>query len=174
MNRIKNVFHRSQKPMEERRPHQFIKRHSSTRTYNSSNNDNAFETTQVNEPPAINLSDLSEMERPAYQSWWKDLDPFNIGRINNQTILKFLKGCTLEDDKLEQILALFETAGDGLDQLQFFAMLRLIAHAQNGRKISKALVYLGGIIIIIINYENRLIVFMQRLYPTFIPTPLMP
>lgn len=103
MNRIKNVFHRSQKPMEERRPHQFIKRHSSTRTYNSSSND-TFETTQANEPPAINLSDLSEMERPAYQSWWKDLDPFNIGRINNQTILKFLKGCTLEDDKLEQVM----------------------------------------------------------------------
>lgn len=41
-------------------------------------------------------------------------------------------------------MALFETAGDGLNQLQFFAMLRLIAHAQNGRKISKALVYLGG------------------------------
>lgn len=41
-------------------------------------------------------------------------------------------------------MSLFETAGDGLDQLQFFAMLRLIAHAQDGRKISKALVYLKG------------------------------
>ncbi|RCH91760.1 hypothetical protein CU098_010404, partial [Rhizopus stolonifer] len=42
------------------------------------------------------------------------------------------------------ILALFELAGDELNQTQFFAMLRLIAHAQNGRKVSKALVYLGA------------------------------
>ncbi|KAG1465685.1 hypothetical protein G6F46_001802 [Rhizopus delemar] len=97
---------------------------------------------EPNEPPSIALSDLSESERSAYESWWRDLDPFGLNKINNQIMLKFLNGCTLEDSKLEKILSLFETAGDGLDQLQFFAMLRLIAHAQDGRKISKALVYL--------------------------------
>ncbi|EIE75888.1 hypothetical protein RO3G_00592 [Rhizopus delemar RA 99-880] len=141
MNKIKNVFQRSQKTVEERRPYQFIKRHSSVAARPS-----LIEITseQPNASPAIELFDLSEIERPSYQAWWKDLDPFGHGKISNQAVLKFLSGCTLEDNKLEQILALFETAGDGLNQLQFFAMLRLIAHAQNGRKISKALVYLGG------------------------------
>jgi hypothetical protein len=55
---------------------------------------------------------------------------------------------------------LFETAGDGLNKLQFFAMLRLIAHAQNGRKISRALVYLGGKEIkVLINEADDLIKF---------------
>ncbi|KAG1447858.1 hypothetical protein G6F46_011401 [Rhizopus delemar] len=141
MNKIKNVFQRSQKTVEERRPYQFIKRHSSVAARPS-----LIEITseQPNASPAIELFDLSEIERPSYQAWWKDLDPFGHGKISNQAVLKFLSGCTLEDNKLEQILALFETAGDGLNQLQFFAMLRLIAHAQNGRKISKALVYLGA------------------------------
>ncbi|KAI9261333.1 hypothetical protein EDC94DRAFT_694490 [Helicostylum pulchrum] len=142
MNKLKNVFQRSsqKKTTEDRRPQQFVKRHSS-----------AMVTPIVTDystiplpPPAINLSELSEMEKPAYQSWWKDLDPFDLQKINNENVLKFLKGCSLQDNKLEQILALFETAGDGLDKLQFFAMLRLIAHAQNGRKISRALVYLGA------------------------------
>jgi hypothetical protein len=47
-------------------------------------------------------------------------------------------------------LLLFETARDGLNRGQFFAMLRLIAHAQNGRNISRALIYLGGIFILLI------------------------
>ncbi|KAI7876152.1 uncharacterized protein EV154DRAFT_68389 [Mucor mucedo] len=141
MNKLKNVFQRSSqkvKAAEDRRPQQFVKRHSTTMVTP------VISPSEALPAPAINLSELSEMEKPAYQAWWKDLDPFDFKKINNNTILKFLNGCSLPDNKLEQILALFETAGDGLDELQFFAMLRLIAHAQNGRKISRALVYLGA------------------------------
>lgn len=142
MNKLKNVFQRSStkiKAVEDRRPQQFVKRHSIVTPIAT-----PVASNDALPPPAINLSDLSEMEKQAYQSWWKDLDPFDLQKINNQTILKFLNGCSLPDNKLEQILALFETAGDGLNKLQFLAMLRLIAHAQNGRKISRALVYLGA------------------------------
>ncbi|CAO3647056.1 unnamed protein product [Mucor fragilis] len=145
MNKLKTVFQRSsqkQRVIEDRRPQQFVKRHSSVATPipSTPNSGSMYD----NNPPAIGFEDLSEPEKPAYESWWKDLDPFDLKKINNQTVLKFLGGCSLQDNKLEQILALFETAGDGLNKLQFFAMLRLIAHAQNGRKISRALVYLGA------------------------------
>ncbi|KAI9279374.1 hypothetical protein BY458DRAFT_452309 [Sporodiniella umbellata] len=139
MNKLRNVFQRSNKDLEERRPQQFIKRLSSA---NSSAATNSLP--EQNDSPAISLYDLSEMEKHAYQSWWRDLDPFELGKINNRTIMKFLNGCTLEDNKLEQVLLLFESAGNELTQRQFFALLRLIAHAQNGRKVSKALVYLGA------------------------------
>ncbi|KAI8888336.1 hypothetical protein K501DRAFT_173398 [Backusella circina FSU 941] len=99
-----------------------------------------------NQAPFIGLTDLTEKEKPVYASWWKDLDPFDLDLISNEKILNFLKRCCLEDIKLEQILLLFETARDGLNKAQFFAMLRLIAHAQNGRNISRALIYLGGIL----------------------------
>jgi hypothetical protein len=39
---------------------------------------------------------------------------------------------------------LFENQKDALDQEQFFAILRLIAHAQNGRTVNRDIVYLGG------------------------------
>lgn len=103
MNKLKNVFQRSSqksKTLEDRRPQQFVKRHSSVLVKPVVTND--FNTTPL-PPPAINLSELSEMERPAYQSWWKDLDPFDLQKINNETILKFLNGCSLQDNKLEQV-----------------------------------------------------------------------
>ncbi|KAI8378566.1 hypothetical protein BD560DRAFT_445083 [Blakeslea trispora] len=139
MNKLKTVFQRSQKlKTEERRPQQFVSKRLSA-TSSTPTTHLAEQTT-----PEISLSELSDAEREAYQSWWKDLDPFDLGVIDNPTILKFLNGCSLADDKLEQILALFESATEGLNKLQFFAMLRLIAHAQNGRKISRALIYLGA------------------------------
>ncbi|CEP16007.1 hypothetical protein [Parasitella parasitica] len=145
MNKIKTVFQRSsqkQRVIQDRRPQQFVKRHSSVTA--TTTTPPQYPSSGDNDPPAIGFEDLSEVEKPAYQSWWRDLDPFDLKKINNQTVLKFLNGCSLQDNKLEQILVLFETAGDGLNKLQFFAMLRLIAHAQNGRKISRALVYLGA------------------------------
>ncbi|KAI8640202.1 hypothetical protein BD408DRAFT_390951 [Parasitella parasitica] len=149
MNKLKTVFQRSsqkQSIVQDRRPQQFVKRHSSVTAPAAPTAPSIFPSISTcnGDPPAIGFDDLSEVEKPAYRSWWRDLDPFNLGKINNQTVLKFLNGCSLQDDKLEQILVLFETAGDGLNKLQFFAMLRLIAHAQNGRKISGALVYLGA------------------------------
>lgn len=101
MNKLKNVFQRSSqkvKAAEDRRPQQFVKRHSTTMVTPiiTANNTSL-------PPPAINLSELSEMEKPAYQAWWKDLDPFDLQKINNKTILKFLNGCSLQDNKLEQV-----------------------------------------------------------------------
>ncbi|KAI7906882.1 uncharacterized protein BX663DRAFT_494079 [Cokeromyces recurvatus] len=146
MNKLKTVFQRSQKVKTEdnRRSQQFVKRHSSINTNSTSISTMTTTSQELSVPPSIQLSDLSELEKPTYESWWKDLDPFDLQKIDNHTILKFLNGCELPDDKLEKILTLFETAGDGLNKFQFFAMLRLIAHAQNGRKISQALVYLGA------------------------------
>jgi hypothetical protein len=102
MNKLKNVFQRSSsiqknKMNEERRPQQFVKRHSQAKVVDST------PTMTLESAPAINLADLSEMEKPAYTSWWKDLDPFDIGKINNSTVLKFLNGCSLPDNKLEQV-----------------------------------------------------------------------
>lgn len=135
MNKFIHVFQRS-KPKEERRTQQFVRRHS---TRELSDYYSAENTT-----PHISESELSEIEREAYESWWTDLDPFDYQTLDNQTILKFLSGCDLAENKLEDIVALFDTAKDGLNKFQFYAMLRLIAHAQNGRKISPALVYLGA------------------------------
>jgi hypothetical protein len=97
MNKIKNVFHRPQKikSIDERRPQQFVKRQSSQAT--------AAKRDEPTSSPAIGFMELSEMEKPAYSSWWKDLDPFDLERIDNQTVLKFLNGCHLEDSKLEQV-----------------------------------------------------------------------
>ncbi|KAG0182159.1 hypothetical protein DFQ29_005519 [Apophysomyces sp. BC1021] len=143
MNRFKHAFLRSHTPKSaEDRTQQFVKRLSA----------NAFSTPVMPDdsrasprgPPTIRLDNLSVKEQPAYQSWWKDLDPFSLGRLDNEAVLKFLGGCGLPDTKLEQILALFEDAVGGLNELQFYAMLRLIAHAQNGRKISRDLVFLGA------------------------------
>jgi hypothetical protein len=50
----------------------------------------------------------------------------------------------MRDDGIYQILRLFDTATDGLKEVQFYAMLRLIAHAQNGRRVTPELVHLGG------------------------------
>ncbi|KAF7725988.1 Epidermal growth factor receptor substrate 15 [Apophysomyces ossiformis] len=143
MNKFKHAFLRSHTPkITEDRTQQFVKRLSA----------NAFSTPVMPDdsrdcprgPPTIRLDNLSSKERPAYQSWWKDLDPFNLGKLDNEAVLKFLGGCGLPDTKLEQILALFEDAFGGLNELQFYAMLRLIAHAQNGRKVSRDLVFLGA------------------------------
>ncbi|KAI8996960.1 hypothetical protein BDB01DRAFT_714493 [Pilobolus umbonatus] len=146
MNKFKNVFQRSHKSKatEDRRTQQFVKRHSSSSHVINTLNNQHPSLEQTNETPNITLEELSEIEKEAYQSWWKDLDPFDYQQIDNQTILKFLTGCELPPDRIEDIVALFDSAGEGLNMFQFFAMLRLIAHAQNGRKISPALVYLGA------------------------------
>lgn len=39
---------------------------------------------------------------------------------------------------------MFQQQKDGLDQEHFFAILRLIAHAQNGKTVNRDIVYLGG------------------------------
>ncbi|KAI9278773.1 hypothetical protein BDA99DRAFT_428782 [Phascolomyces articulosus] len=141
MNKLKSTFLRthSTRQSDDRRSQQFAKKLNAAQFQSY---DNTPTTTQG--PPTLHLDELTEMERTAYQSWWKDLDPFSIGHLDNEAVLKFLRGCCLPDHKLEQILRFFEDTVDGLDELQFYAMLRLIAHAQNGRTISRDMVFLGG------------------------------
>ncbi|KAI8393742.1 uncharacterized protein BYT42DRAFT_552098 [Radiomyces spectabilis] len=140
MHKLKNTFLRSHlsKEVEERRSHQFAKRLSANKHNLETNNPSP------RGPPAISLDELSDVERPIYHSWWKDLDPFSLGTIDNEAAFKFLTGCGLPDHKMEQILAYFEGITDGLTELRFYAILRLIAHAQNGRSVNPDLVYLGA------------------------------
>jgi hypothetical protein len=53
--------------------------------------------------PQLKLSALAEHERLQYFSWWKDLDPFNIGVLDNKTVLRFLQGCHITDEVLEKV-----------------------------------------------------------------------
>ncbi|OAD02933.1 hypothetical protein MUCCIDRAFT_109785 [Mucor lusitanicus CBS 277.49] len=94
--------------------------------------------------PRVQVDDLSDIELSAYQAWWKDLDPFHIGKADNEAVFNFVSGCGLPDHALEEILTLFQDQKEGLTKEQFFAILRLIAHAQNGRVVNKDIVYLGG------------------------------
>ncbi|KAI8142024.1 hypothetical protein BJV82DRAFT_517626 [Fennellomyces sp. T-0311] len=138
-NKLKSTFLRNHttRHSDDRRSQQFAKKLNAAQFQ-------SYDVQAANGPPTVQLDELSEMERSAYQSWWKDLDPFSIGHLDNEAVLKFLRGCCLPDHKLEQILRFFEDTVDGLDELQFYAMLRLIAHAQNGRTISRDMVFLGG------------------------------
>ncbi|CAM0142553.1 hypothetical protein VKS41_001924 [Umbelopsis sp. WA50703] len=131
MNKLKSTFSRSNKPAQ-----QIVTKPFSDETYPI--------TPKAPIIPQLKLSALAQHERLQYFSWWKDLDPFNIGVLDNKSVLHFLKGCHITDDVLEKILRLFDTAIDGLKEEQFYAMLRLIGHAQNGRRITPELVHLGA------------------------------
>ncbi|KAI9321881.1 hypothetical protein BX666DRAFT_1850378 [Dichotomocladium elegans] len=141
MNKLKTTFLRSHstKHTDDRRSQQFAKKLTASQLP-------SFDDAEanVNELPALCMDELSETEKLAYRTWWKDLDPFSIGHLDNEALLKFVRGCCLPDHKLAQILQLFKDAGDGLSEQQFYAVLRLIGHAQNGRTISRDMVFLGG------------------------------
>lgn len=53
--------------------------------------------------PQLKLSALAEHERLQYFSWWKDLDPFSIGVLDNKSVLHFLQGFHLTDEVLEKV-----------------------------------------------------------------------
>jgi hypothetical protein len=103
MNKLKFTFsslnrqnssdkHRSS--TEKGRPEVFIKRLSSS----------ALPKQEEEEvTPKVKLEDLSEIELKAYQAWWKDLDPFHIGKADNATVFKFVSGCQLPDSVLEEV-----------------------------------------------------------------------
>ncbi|KAI7852707.1 hypothetical protein BDC45DRAFT_443587 [Circinella umbellata] len=146
MNKLKSTFlrtHSTRHSSDDRRSQQFAKKLNAAQ-FQSYDKTSTTESTANDGPPILHLDELTEMERAAYQSWWKDLDPFSLGHLDNEAVLKFLRGCCLPDHKLEQILRFFEHTVDGLNELQFYAMLRLIAHAQNGRTISRDMIFLGG------------------------------
>ncbi|KAI8637706.1 hypothetical protein BD408DRAFT_45085 [Parasitella parasitica] len=138
---MNKLFRRYHQGNLEKRSGVFIKRQEESRRLDSQRQ---FDMEALSATPKIELDDLSDIESNAYQTWWKDLDPFHIGKANNEAVFNFVSGCGLPDYRLEEILALFQNQKQELTKEQFFAILRLIAHAQNGRTINRDTVYLGA------------------------------
>lgn len=91
MNKLKSTFSKSNKPNQQ--------------TITKPFNDETYSTTPTTPAiPQLKLSALAQHERLQYFSWWKDLDPFNIGVLDNQSVLHFLKGCHITDDVLEKVM----------------------------------------------------------------------
>lgn len=102
MNRIKSTFKRhssiKDSSLEHRRSDAFIKKLEESKRFHQQANDN------LTSPPTLDKSDLSKHELNAYQSWWKDLDPFGVGKADNQAVFQFVSGCGLSSATLEKVL----------------------------------------------------------------------
>uniref|UniRef100_H3DBQ0 Epidermal growth factor receptor pathway substrate 15 like 1 n=1 Tax=Tetraodon nigroviridis TaxID=99883 RepID=H3DBQ0_TETNG len=74
---------------------------------------------------------------PAYESYYRQLDPGNTGRISAGDAAQFLKTSGLSDTTLGNIWDLADSDRKGyLDKRGFFVALRLVASAQSGNEIS--------------------------------------
>ncbi|XP_039671619.1 epidermal growth factor receptor substrate 15-like 1 isoform X4 [Perca fluviatilis] len=84
----------------------------------------------------MTLSQLSS-GNPAYDSYYRQLDPGNTGKISAGDAAQFLKKSGLSDSTLGKIWDLADSEGKGyLDRRGFFIALRLVASAQGGNDIS--------------------------------------
>ncbi|KAM9844924.1 epidermal growth factor receptor substrate 15-like 1 isoform 2-T2 [Aulostomus maculatus] len=84
----------------------------------------------------MTLSQLSS-GNPAYESYYKQLDPGNNGKISAGDAAQFLKKSGLSDSTLGKIWDLADSERKGyLDKRGFFIALRLVASAQCGNDIS--------------------------------------
>nr|XP_020516979.1 epidermal growth factor receptor substrate 15-like 1 isoform X2 [Labrus bergylta] len=74
---------------------------------------------------------------PAYDSYYRKLDPGNTGKISAGDAAQFLKKSGLSDSTLGKIWDLADSERRGyLDKRGFFIALRLVASAQGGNDIS--------------------------------------
>ncbi|XP_031721164.1 epidermal growth factor receptor substrate 15-like 1 isoform X3 [Anarrhichthys ocellatus] len=74
---------------------------------------------------------------PAYESYYRQLDPGNTGRISAGDAAQFLKKSGLSDSTLGKIWDLADSERKGyLDRRGFFIAVRLVASAQSGNDIS--------------------------------------
>uniref|UniRef100_A0A671YYK3 Epidermal growth factor receptor substrate 15-like 1 n=1 Tax=Sparus aurata TaxID=8175 RepID=A0A671YYK3_SPAAU len=74
---------------------------------------------------------------PAYESYYRQLDPLNTGKISAGDAAQFLKKSGLSDSTLGKIWDLADSERKGyLDKRGFFIALRLVASAQGGNDIS--------------------------------------
>ncbi|XP_044076898.1 epidermal growth factor receptor substrate 15-like 1 isoform X4 [Siniperca chuatsi] len=74
---------------------------------------------------------------PAYESYYRQLDPGNTGKISAGDAAQFLKKSGLSDSTLGKIWDLADSERKGyLDKRGFFIALRLVASAQGGNDIS--------------------------------------
>uniref|UniRef100_A0A8C4EKI3 Epidermal growth factor receptor pathway substrate 15 like 1 n=1 Tax=Dicentrarchus labrax TaxID=13489 RepID=A0A8C4EKI3_DICLA len=84
----------------------------------------------------MTLSQLSS-GTPAYENYYRQLDPGNTGRISAGDAAQFLKKSGLSDSTLGKIWDLADSERRGyLDKRGFFIALRLVASAQCGNDIS--------------------------------------
>ncbi|XP_016090108.1 epidermal growth factor receptor substrate 15-like 1 [Sinocyclocheilus grahami] len=82
------------------------------------------------------LSQLSSGS-PAYESFYRQVDPGNTGKVGAAEAAQFLKKSGLSDSTLGQIWDLSDPERKGyLDKKGFFAALRLVASAQGGSDVS--------------------------------------
>uniref|UniRef100_A0A672KJ37 Epidermal growth factor receptor substrate 15-like 1 n=1 Tax=Sinocyclocheilus grahami TaxID=75366 RepID=A0A672KJ37_SINGR len=74
---------------------------------------------------------------PAYESFYRQVDPGNTGKVGAAEAAQFLKKSGLSDSTLGQIWDLSDPERKGyLDKKGFFAALRLVASAQGGSDVS--------------------------------------
>ncbi|XP_070829945.1 epidermal growth factor receptor substrate 15-like 1 isoform X1 [Chaetodon trifascialis] len=74
---------------------------------------------------------------PAYESYYRQLDPGNTGKISAVDAAQFLKKSGLSDSTLGKIWDLADSERKGyLDKRGFFIALKLVASAQGGNDIS--------------------------------------
>ncbi|XP_029466855.1 epidermal growth factor receptor substrate 15-like 1 isoform X2 [Rhinatrema bivittatum] len=84
----------------------------------------------------ISLSQLSS-GNPAYESYYKQVDPALTGRVGPSEAALFLKKSGLSDTILGKIWDLADPEGKGyLDKQGFYVALRLVACAQNGHDVN--------------------------------------
>ncbi|XP_076004376.1 epidermal growth factor receptor substrate 15-like 1 isoform X2 [Genypterus blacodes] len=85
------------------------------------------------------LMTLSQLSSgfPAYESYYRQLDPGNTGKISAGDAAQFLKKSGLSDSTLGKIWDLADSERRGyLDKRGFFIAMRLVASAQGGNDIS--------------------------------------
>uniref|UniRef100_A0A673GUS8 EH domain-containing protein n=1 Tax=Sinocyclocheilus rhinocerous TaxID=307959 RepID=A0A673GUS8_9TELE len=74
---------------------------------------------------------------PAYESFYRQVDPGNTGKVGAAEAAQFLKKSGLSDSTLGQIWDLSDPERKGyLDKKGFFSALRLVASAQGGSDVS--------------------------------------
>ncbi|XP_034412355.1 epidermal growth factor receptor substrate 15-like 1 isoform X2 [Cyclopterus lumpus] len=84
----------------------------------------------------MTLSQLSS-GNPAYENYYRQLDPGNTGKISAGDAAQFLKKSGLSDSTLGKIWDLADSERKGyLDRRGFFIAVRLVASAQGGNDIS--------------------------------------
>ncbi|XP_051902110.1 epidermal growth factor receptor substrate 15-like 1 [Hippocampus zosterae] len=84
----------------------------------------------------MTLSQLSS-GNPTYESYYRQLDPVNSGKISAGDAAQFLKKSGLSDNTLGKIWDLADSERKGyLDKRGFFITLRLVASAQAGHDVS--------------------------------------
>ncbi|XP_005989971.1 epidermal growth factor receptor substrate 15-like 1 isoform X3 [Latimeria chalumnae] len=84
----------------------------------------------------VSLTQLSS-GNPLYETYYRQVDPANTGRVGPNEAALFLKKSGLSDIILGKIWDLADPEGKGyLDKQGFYAALRLVACAQNGHDVN--------------------------------------